>query len=175
MATPGWGFGLAASSLVGQSLGRDDEAAAAAYGRDVIRLSVVSFAVCGLAVLAVAEPVVAAFVGDATDPTVPIAVGLVSVASVAVVGQGLGRTAAGALDATGDTRWPFYSRAVGMFGLAIPLVYLGATTSLGLVGVYLAYLAESAVPGAVNYHRFKSGKWRAISRAYRPEVAHAGD
>ena len=170
MNTPGWGYGLAASSLVGQSLGTGDEATAAAYGREITRLSVATYVVAGALVLALARPVVVVFVGDPTDPTVPVAVGLVSVASVAVVGQGVTSAVAGALDATGDTRWPFYSRALGMVGLAIPLTYLGATTSLGLLGVYLAYFAESFVPAAVNYYRFSTGRWRAISRAYRPEA-----
>jgi Na+-driven multidrug efflux pump len=80
-------------------------------------------------------------------------------------------TAAGALDATGDTNWPFYSRAIGMFGLAIPLVYLGATTPLGLIGIRLSFLAESVPGSAINYYRFHSGKWKAISRGYRPEAA----
>jgi Na+-driven multidrug efflux pump len=97
------------------------------------------------------------------------------VASFAVVAQGVNSGIAGALDATGDTRWPFYSRALGMFGLAIPLTYLGATTALGLMGVYLAYFAESMVPAAINYYRFSTGKWRAISRGYRPETAVSDD
>ncbi|MFB6353480.1 MAG: MATE family efflux transporter [Halobacteriales archaeon] len=173
--TPGWGFGLAASSLVGQSLGGGDEATAAAYGREIVRIAVGTYAVAGAIVLGFAEPIVTVFVGDPADPTVPIAAGLVAAASCAVVAQGVARTSAGALDATGDTRWPFYSRTLGMFGFAIPLTYLGATTSLGLVGVYLAYFAESLVPAAVNYYRFSTGKWRAISRAYRPEPARPDD
>ena len=175
MNTPGWGFGLAASSLVGQSLGEGDEATAEAYGREIVLISVGAYAAFAAVTFAFAEPIVTVFVGDATDPTVPIATTLVMVASVAVIAQGVNSAVAGALDATGDTRWPFYSRVLGMFGLAIPLVYLGATTSLGLLGVYLAYFAESTVPAAINYYRFSTGKWRAISREYRPESALSDD
>ena len=175
MNTPGWGFGLAASSLVGQSLGAADEATADAYGREITRISVGAYVVFAAVTFAFAEPIVTVFVGDAADPTVPIAATLVRVASVAVVGQGVTSAVAGALDATGDTRWPFYSRVLGMVVLAIPLVYLGATTALGIVGVYLAYFAEAVVPAAVNYYRFSTGKWRAISREYRPESALPDD
>lgn len=175
MNTPGWGFGLAASSLVGQSLGEGDEATAEAYGREITRVSVGTYALAGALVLVFVDPIVRLFVGDPADPTVPIATGLVVVASFAIVPQGIGRTVAGALDATGDTRWPFYSRTIGMFGLAIPLTYLGATTSLGIYGLYLAYFGESVVPAAINYYRFSTGKWRAISREYRPESAISDD
>jgi len=85
-----------------------------------------------------------------------------------VIAQGVKSAAAGPLDASGDTRWPFYSQAIGMFGVAIPLAYLGATTSLGLVGLYLSFTAESFVPAAINYYRFSTGKWKAISREFRP-------
>ncbi len=175
MNTPGWGFGLAASSLVGQSLGTGDETTAEAYGVEITRISVGTYAVAGALVLVFIEPIVQLFVGDPADPTVPVAIGFVAVASFAIVPQGISRSIAGALDATGDTRWPFYSRAIGMFGLAIPLTYLGATTALGITGVYLAYFAESVVPAAINYYRFSTGKWRAISREYRPEVGVSDD
>jgi Na+-driven multidrug efflux pump len=54
-------------------------------------------------------------------------------------------------------------------------VYLGATTSLGLWGLYLAYFAQTVVPAGINYYRFSTGKWKAISRAYRPDSAVGDD
>ncbi|MFC6767433.1 MATE family efflux transporter [Natrinema soli] len=168
MNTPGWGFGLAASSLVGQSLGADDEETAAQYGREITVFTVVVYLFAAVVVALFAHPIVRLFVNDPASPTVPVAVALVYTACIAVVPQGVTNSVAGALDATGDTNWPFYGRAIGMFGFAIPLVYLGATTSLGLFGLSLSFLAES-VPGAlINYYRFRSGKWKAISRGYRP-------
>ena len=175
MNTPGWGFGLASSSLVGQELGVGDESTAELYGREIIRFSVATYIVAALLIAVFAEPIVIAFVGDATDPSVPIAVGLVYAACVAVVFQGVAGGAAGPLDASGDTRWPFYSQIIGMFFVSIPLAYLGATTPLGMMGLYLAFLAETSVTAAINYYRFTTGKWMKISRAYRPEVSGADD
>lgn len=167
--TPGWGFGLAASSLVGQSLGVGDETLAEVYGHEIARIAVVTYVVAAGIVILFAEPIVQQFVSDPEPGTVPVAVALVYAAALAVIARGIGGTYAGALDATGDTKWPFYSRALGMFGLGIPLVYLGATTSLGLVGLYLSYFGQSLAPAVVNSYRFGTGKWKAISRQYRPE------
>ena len=169
MNTPGWGFGLASSSLVGQQLGTGSEGSAAAYGRDIIRFSVAVYAVSALFVFVFADPIVRLFVDDPTTPAVPIAVDLVRVASAAIVFRGVSGGSAGALDAAGDTRWTFMSQTVGMFGVSIPLVYLGATTPLGLYGLYLAFFAETAVPAALNYYRFRSGIWKRVSRGYRPD------
>jgi putative MATE family efflux protein len=171
MNTPGWGFGLAASSLVGQELGRNDETTAASYGREIVLFSVATYVLFAAVVAVFARDIVVLFVESPGDPSVPIAVVMVYVAAAAVIPQGVNAASAGALDATGDTRWPFYGRVLGMFGLAIPLVYLGATTSLGVLGIYLSFFAESGVPAAVNYYRFATGKWKAISRNYRPDAA----
>jgi putative MATE family efflux protein len=171
MNTPGWGFGLAASSLVGQELGRNDEQTAADYGREIVVFSVATYVLFAAVVAVFARDIVVLFVETPADPSVPIAVGMVYAAAAAVIPQGVNAASAGALDATGDTRWPFYGRVLGMFGLAIPLVYLGATTRLGILGIYLSFFAESGVPAAVNYYRFATGKWKAISRSYRPDAA----
>ena len=173
MNTPGWGFGLAASSLVGQELGQDDEDAAESYGHEIVRFSTATYIVAAIPAVLFAERIVGLFVGSADDPAIPVAVTLVYVAAIAIIPQGVSAAVAGALDATGDTRWPFYSRVLGMFGFSIPLIYLGATTSLGLLGIYLSFLAETLVPAAINYYRFTTGKWKAISRSYRPEQASA--
>jgi Na+-driven multidrug efflux pump len=175
MNTPGWGFGLAASSLVGQSLGESDEKTAEAFGHEIMLIAVVTYVVSAGVVFLFAEPIVSLFVNDPAAETVSVAVTLVYVACLAVVARGVSGTYAGALDATGDTRWPFYSRALGMFGVALPLVYLGATTPLGLSGLYLSYFGLSVVPAIINYYRFSTGKWKAISRQYRPDTVAIDD
>ena len=175
MNTPGWGFGLAASSLVGQSLGEGDEEQAEDYGRDIVRFAVATYAVSAVLVAAFADRIVVLFANDPTSPEVPIAISLVYAACVAVTFRGVAGASAGPLDASGDTRITFVSQFLGLFGGTIPLAYLGATTSLGLWGVYLGFLSESAVPAAINYWRFRSGAWKAVSESFRPDAAVADD
>jgi putative MATE family efflux protein len=195
MNAPGWGFGLAASSLVGQQLGRDDERRAEAYGRDIIRFAVAVYLLSALLVAVSAQQVVVLFAESPSSPEVPIAVSLVYAACVAIVFQGVASAAAGPLDASGDTRVTFLSQFLGMFCVSIPLAYLGAAgltlpsvslpglgatpgivvPELGLWGLYLAFVAETAVPAAINYWRFRSDKWKSISEEYRPDATVADD
>lgn len=175
MNTPGWGFGLAASSLVGQELGAGDESDAASYGREITRIAIGTYLVGALLTAIFAPQIVRLFIADPADPAIPIAVVLVYAAAIAVIPQAVKATIAGALDATGDTRWPFYSQVLGMIVIALPLAYLGATTSLGLFGLALTFLAESLIPAAINYYRFSTGRWKAISREYRPETSPPAD
>ncbi|WP_394346584.1 MATE family efflux transporter [Halorhabdus rudnickae] len=169
MNVPGWGFGLAASSLVGQHLGTDDEETAEIYGREIVLMAVATYTVSAAIVALVAHPTVVLFGTEAG--AVPIAVGLVFAACVAIIPQGVNSTIAGALDATGDTNWPFVYQALGVFVVSIPAAYLGATTTIGVWGLYIAFLGETLVPAVGNYYRFSTGKWKAISREYRPETA----
>ncbi|WP_158058291.1 MATE family efflux transporter [Halorussus halophilus] len=175
MNTPGWGFGLASSSLVGQKLGSGDEQDAESYAHDVLIFSVATYTFAAVVVGLFAEPIVVAFLGDPTHDSVPVAVALVYVACVAIGPQGIKAAAAGPLDASGDTQWPFYSQVVGMFGAAIPLAYLGATTSLGLVGLSLTFVAETTIPAAINYYRFSTGRWKQISQSFGPDATPADD
>ena len=175
MNVPGWGFGLASSSVVGQELGNGDELAAESYAQDLVLFSVATYFVAAAIVFALAEPIVLLFVGDPSELSVPVAVALVYAACVAVLAGGVKAAAAGPLDASGDTRWPFYSQVIGMFAVAIPLAYLGATTTLGITGLYLSFVAETSVPAAINYYRFSTGKWMAISREFRPGAPVADD
>jgi len=171
MNTPGWGFGLASSSLSGQALGQAKEELAEAYGRDIIRFSVATYAVSAIITAAFAEQVVLVFVDDPVESArvVDISVNLIYAACVAVLFRGISGSSIGPLDASGDTRIPFLSQFLGMFGGSIPLAYIGSVTLLGHWGIYLAFVAETTVPAAINYWRFNSGKWKKISREFRPE------
>ena len=190
MNTPGWGFGLASSSLVGQELGAEDPAEAEAYARDIIRFSVATYLVSAALIATFATDIVVLFADSPDSPEVPIAVDLVYAACAAVVFQGVSGGAAGPLDAAGDTKVPFASQFLGMFCVSIPLAYVGAhdatpalgvplvdltvpsvaLPAIGLWGLYLAFVAETTIPAAINYWRFRSGKWKAISEAYRPDA-----
>ncbi|ADD07427.1 MATE efflux family protein (plasmid) [Natrialba magadii ATCC 43099] len=175
MNTPGWGFGLASSSLVGQELGQNNEQLAEAYGRDIIRFAVATYIVSAIVIALFADQIVVLFADDPTSAEIPIATDLVYAACVAVVFQGVAGAAAGPLDASGDTNVPFASQFIGMFLGSIPLAYLGATTSLGYWGLYLAFIAETTIPAAINYWRFRTDKWKSISQTYRPDAAVADD
>lgn len=178
---PGWGFGLASSSLVGQRLGAGEEHEATAYGWDVLKHSLGVHLVLAVLALAFARPITRAFISD--PELVPLTTTFVRVAAVSVLANAVGNTTAGALNGSGDTRWPLYGKALGLYGFTLPLVYLGlygltipvvdlhVVAPLGTTALYLALLTEAAVPAAVSFVRFRSGTWTVVSRKFRPEAA----
>ncbi|WP_240451983.1 MATE family efflux transporter [Halostella salina] len=180
--TPGWGFSLASSSLVGQELGVGDEGDAETYAREVLRFGVAVYVLGAAAVLLLAEQVGRLFVDDPS--ILPLVTAFIVVACVSVVFRGVSGGATGPLRASGDTRWPFYGQALGLYAFSLPVAYLGAVSvpvpgigtlpALGIGALYVALVLETLVPAVVTYYRFAGGRWKAISRSYRPEPS-AGD
>ncbi len=162
-----WGMGLASSSLVGQHLGANEEGEAGAYGAGIVRLATVCFAVIAVAVVALAEPIASLFVGG---EEVALAGTFVAVGAISAIGFGIDGTASGALLGAGDTRLPFLATLVGRYAFALPAAALGLVTPLGIAGLYLALLLEAFVPGGINYWLFRRGRWKVVSRRYRPDA-----
>jgi putative MATE family efflux protein len=161
-----WGFSIASSTLVGQRLGTDDENAAAAYGAAIIRLSLIVYVVVAVLVIAFSRPIATLFVSD--PAAVSQAATFVVVGAASAVGLGVDGAATGALRGAGDTRWPFVSSLFGRYVFALPVAAMGLVSPLGVVGLYLALLLESFVPGIIDVWLFRTGRWKAISRRYRP-------
>ncbi|WP_408957016.1 MATE family efflux transporter [Natrinema sp. 74] len=182
MDTPGWGFSLASSSLVGQELGAGDERDADTYGREILWFGTVVYVVSGAIVLIFAEQVGRLFVDDPS--ILPLVTAFIAVACVSVVFRGVSSGATGPLRASGDTRWPFYGQVLGLYVFALPVAALGAMSvplpfleaiaPLGIGALYVALILETLVPAVVTYYRFTAGHWKAISRSYRPDSA-SGD
>lgn len=162
MNAPGWGFGLASSSLVGQQLGRENATEATAYGWDILKFSIVTYAGVAVVVFLLARPIATLFIND--PAILPQTTIFIRVATLAVVFMGIDNTVTGTLRGAGDTKWPFYGKFVGLYLVALPIAYLSTTTPLGLAMVYVAFVAETFVPGTVSFFRFWTGHWLDASR-----------
>lgn len=168
--SPNWGLSLASSSLVGQSLGTGDEAEATAWAGALFRLSVGVYLVVAATAVVFSRQIAGLFL---SDPTVVGQVTVfVAVACLSVVFRGIDGGATGPLRASGDTRWPLYSQLAGMYLFALPVAAAGVLVpAIGVLALYASLLVETAVPASITYYRFRSGTWRVVSRAYRPDAA----
>ena len=52
--------------------------------------------------------------------------------------------------------------------MALPPAVIGMVTPLGVGGLYLAIVLGALVPIGFNLWRYRSGRWKAVSREYRP-------
>jgi len=181
---PAWGYETAASTLVGQSIGAGDDAAASDYGWQTTRIALATQLLFGAVLVLAARPIATAFGTQYPD----LAVGFVRVFGVIVAGFSVSRTMRGSLRGAGDTRWPMYGTFAGSYlvrlpvaALALPAGYavsvLGVSVApglgWGLPAIFLALIADFYVKAGVNTARFWTGKWKAVARA--ADVGTAGD
>jgi len=170
MDTPNWGFSMSSSSLVGQALGQDDEDDAGEWAGDVLRFSMAVYVVIAVGVFVFARPVGSVFVDN--PDILPTVTAFIRVACVGVLFSGVYGGATGPLRASGDTRWPLYAQLTGLYLFTLPIAYLGVVADpIGVQALYVAILAEMAVPAVIVYHRYRSGTWKVVSRDYRPDTA----
>jgi len=66
----------------------------------------------------------------------------------------------GSLRAAGDIKFPTYVGILSMWGIAVPVAYiLGIHFDLGLVGVWIAFIADEWFRGIIMLYRWKSRAW----------------
>jgi putative MATE family efflux protein len=64
------------------------------------------------------------------------------------------------LRAAGDAKFPVYMAMISMWGIGLPLAYLfGIHFGLGLMGIWISFIADEWVRGILMYRRWKSRIW----------------
>lgn len=156
---PGMGFGVAAATLVGQNLGRKNDAEAQRLGLMSFLLSSGFMVVVGFIFLAFAPFLASLFSQD------PQVVNYVSnVLRIIAFFQPflcITLVITACLQGAGDTKFPMYSSLVGIWGVRVLGVYiLSLHLGLGLVGVWIAYALDITVRGFILMARFLYGNWK---------------
>ena len=154
----GFGFSIAASTLVGQHLGAGEPEAATQAGWRATRISLVVMVVFGLAIMLSAEPIARIMVDD--DETVRLAVVFIYLLGSAQPLMAIEFGLSGALRGAGDTRFPFYAVLVGMVGVRCSLAALAAWLGLSVEWVFAALLGDWLVKALLLVWRFRSGRWQ---------------
>lgn len=161
---PGFGFAIAASTLVGQSLGAEKPEEARSYGLLSNFLSTIFMVVIG-AVFYIFAPLLAGIFTKNAE----VASQVVKVLRIIALFQPflcITVVIPSALQGAGDTKFPMYSTLIGIWGVRVLGVYfLGIVLEMGLVGVWLAYAFDICVRGIILMSRFMKGKWKEIKIA----------
>jgi len=158
---PGFGFSVAATTLVGQSLGAGDEERARRIVRETLVMAVAMMAVLGAVLVIFAPQVMALFMPD------PVVIeqgvwpnrllGLLQpVLAVMMVYSG-------ALRGAGDTRWTLIITGATVWLIRLPIAsLLTGPLAAGLLGAWIAMGIDMIGRAALFRLRFRSGRWATI-------------
>jgi putative MATE family efflux protein len=156
----GFGFQIAAATLVGQRLGAGDREAAEASGWRAMRLSLGAMAVLGGAIVLAAEPIARLMIDD--REVVRLTVVFIYMLGAAQPLMAIEFALGGALRGAGDTRFPFYAVLAGLLGVRCLLAALFARLGLSVEWIFAALIGDYAVKASILVARFRSGRWQGV-------------
>jgi putative MATE family efflux protein len=151
-------FGVASTTLVGNSLGAGLRDQAADRGRVANHVGMAAMILCGLPVLLLARPFMELFT---TDSAV-IGVGVVYLWAVALAEpfMCLGITAGGALRGAGDTKPALYYTIIAQWLVRLPVgALLAFTLGWQEEGLWVALVLLAIVQGVLTWWKFRQGEW----------------
>lgn len=150
---PGFGFAIAATTLVGQSVGARRIAEGNAAAKISVIWALTWMSVFGALILIFAEPIMRLFTPD--EGVIAAGTNGLRVVALSQPFWAIQLVFSGALRGTGDTRFPLVVGSLGMWagvGLAALLVNLFQG---GLAMIWVAFLVVGPIIGALYWWRFR--------------------
>jgi multidrug resistance protein, MATE family len=158
---PGFGFGMAATTLVAQALGAGRVRQAEAGAVFAMRSCVAQMTIAGAAFAIFAEPLMRIFTSD--EAVVQLGTQVLRIIAFNQPFMAVSNVLAGALRGAGDTRFPMITSAIGIWLVRLPIGwFLGIVLGLGLQGIYMVYVADAAARAALVAWRWRQGKWKTM-------------
>ena len=171
---PGTGFAIAATTLVGQSLGAKSPRRALLGAQLSMRSAVIWMSLMGVVFILFGDRILMIFTDDPRllsmgwDALKVVALNQPALAIAFVLG--------GVLRGAGDVRYPMWVTSLAVWFVRLPVAaFLGLPQvcvpftgvcvqgmGLGLVGVYFGLVVEGAVRAVLMFFRFRGGKWQRI-------------
>jgi len=155
------GLGIAASALVGQSLGAKRTDIATIYGKSLQRISLtVGFIFVFIFIMGRTF-----FLSLYTNNAAVIAAGVNIMIIIALTSpiQASNVVITGSLRGAGDTKFVAYTSFVGIGVLRPAVTWLFCyPMGLGLIGAWFAFSTDQCLRFTINYARFLKGNWTKI-------------
>ena len=158
---PGFGFAMAATTLVGQAMGAGRVRAAEEGTWIATRYCMLLMGSVGLVFGLFGAPLMHLF---SDDPAV-IRMGgeALFIAAWNQPFMAVAQVLAGGLRGAGDTRYPLISTMLGVWLIRLPLGwFLGVVLGWGLDGIFLAYVLDTLLRAGMNLWRWRRGRWRTM-------------
>ncbi|SCG83104.1 putative multidrug resistance protein norM Multidrug-efflux transporter [Proteiniborus sp. DW1] len=157
----GFGFALAATTLVGQYLGAEKPKLAEKSGFIAVKMGAILMAIVGVFFFIWPDYFLRIF----TDDKEIIDMGRICLRVVAISQPFLAAVMgfSGALRGAGDTRRVLVITLTGIWGIRLLLTYIFVIIfKWGLIGAWIAMSIDLIVRGILYFFMFRAGKWKHI-------------
>lgn len=154
----GFGFSIAASTLVGQHLGARDPVAAAHSGWRAMRLAIGCMSALALVIVTFAEQIARAMLDE--PEVARLTAVFIRLLGAAQPLMAIDYALSGALRGAGDTRFPLLSTFAGLICGRVLLAAVFTLAQRPVEWIYAALLADYSIKALLLVVRFRSGRWR---------------
>ncbi len=159
---PGNAFAVAATTLVGQYLGANRPDDAEQCANTSRNMSVWVGIITGVIFIFFGKYITLLYSDDLT--VVSVSAYVLRIYAIAQPAQAVQFVLSGGLRGAGDTIYPLYSTAIGMwFGRVLLAWILVQKLGWGLPGAWVGMCLDQVVRGILIHFRFKTGKWKTIT------------
>lgn len=157
---PGQAFGMAATTLVGQGLGAKQPTFAERAAAESRKLGMYISTAVGIVFFFFGSWLMRMYTSDVQ--VIGIGATVLRIIAVSLPFQTTQFILRGALRGAGDTRWPLYTTAIGIWGFRVLLGYVfGILLNWRLIGVWIAMACDQVARAFVIMWRFRLGTWKA--------------
>ena len=159
---PGVGFGLAAATLVGQALGRNDPLDASRWAWDVVRVALIAMGLIGLPMVLAPEAVLNA-VYRLQPETLEMALWPLRLVGLSMVFEAFGTILQSSLLGAGDARRVMLTSIANQWLLLLPAAYVvGPMLGFGLTALWALQVISRCVQALIFAHYWRSQRWAQI-------------
>lgn len=159
--SPSMAFGIAATTLVGQSMGANEEEKARKYADIVHHMAMAVACSVGFLLILFSHPIARLYTKDLA--VAAMAGTVLKIMSLSQPGQSTQLSLAGALRGAGDTMFPLYASIFGIWIFRVVVAYIFvAVFQWGLIGAWVALVLDQYTRAAVVFLRYRSGKWKHV-------------
>jgi putative MATE family efflux protein len=153
----GFGFGIAAATIVGQQLGAGQPHLAIKAGWRSLRMAVIAMVALSLILVSAAEQLARFMIAD--EEVVRLTVSFIYIIALVQPIMACEFTLSGALRGAGDTRFPLLATVCGIFlGRLLP-AWLVASLGLSVYWIFAVMILDYGMKATLLTLRFRSGKW----------------
>jgi putative MATE family efflux protein len=158
---PGYGFAIAAATMVGQSIGAGKYTRAKLENWEANRLAIAIMSLMGIVFFFFPYALLRAFTSDAS--VIELGTLFLKIVALLQIPLALTMVLAGSLRGAGDTHFIMFATTVGMWLVRVPIAFItGVWLHLEVCYVWLAMIADWTLRMALMLWRYRSERWRAI-------------
>ncbi len=155
---PTFGFSVASTTMVSQSVGAKDKNLANTYAKLSIKYGVIIMIFSAILMFIFAPNLMSLFIKD--KEVIELGALVLRIQAFGEIGLAIANISSGIFKGAGDTKWPFYIAVIGMWIIRIiPAIILIKIFDFGLIGIWIPMAFDWTVRAGISLYRFKDDKW----------------